>query len=202
MRRTSEKGPFYRVPIHARECLDQAVALLRRFDEADDVHALFYAALQLRLGIEHRLYDYVDAELRSLGREGELVRDYVATRLLRSLQQLDPDTADASLLTITNEQTGKSAAPMAYTPVTMELARDHGRLGDLLHAKFFRSNPYWYTRKSLAGHGSRSLADCRAYLAEVVERLRYSTSGTLLTHFKVNELVVSLVEEEDHEDDA
>jgi hypothetical protein len=58
---------LYQYPAHARAYLDRAKQLLINFDTESDVSSLFFAALELRFGIEARLYTYIDATYDLMG---------------------------------------------------------------------------------------------------------------------------------------
>lgn len=188
------KSPLFRFQTHSRAYLERAKAQLGRFDEADDVEALFNAALQLRYGIEARVWEYLTVALRGLGKSAESVGDYVATRLLKRLATADPESPRASVLTMRSEQSGMTTS-MHYTPVSRDLAALHGRLGELLHHRFFIANPHWSVRWPLPPGGPRSLGNVRELLVEGMAGLEYATSGTLLGHPRFTALVQEVMEE-------
>lgn len=175
--------PLFSYKAFSRAYLARALGLLEAFDSRRDVTSLFYAALELRLGIEARLTEYIEAELRSHRRSDENVLDYVATRLLKKLLALNPDAGQRVTVRITRDQ-GPPTPTRAFqfTPVTPLLAKMHGQLGELLHYKFFEANPDWRIPERLSDGQGRSLVDCRDFLGEVADELRAAVTGTLLTH--------------------
>jgi hypothetical protein len=183
---------FYQYGAHSRAFLERAIRHLHEFDANGSVESFFYAALELRFGIEARVNEYLDATLKSLGAESTRIVEYAATKLLRKLSSIAPEAERATQLRVTSEQTGNSAA-FEYTPVSPALARMHGQLGELLHFKFFRNNPYWYIRTAFSNGSERTLVDYRNLLRDVVAEMQYSTRGTLLTHPKFTEIVNELL---------
>src|SRR5216117_4061431 len=95
--------PFYRPEWHSSAFLARARREPERFD-AGAAEALFYAALELRFGIEARIYDYLRATYQSLGRDPESVTGYEVKKLLGALTRAAPSAALSAYLSITNEQ--------------------------------------------------------------------------------------------------
>jgi hypothetical protein len=151
---------------------------MKRFDETEDAACLFYAALEMRYGIESRLYEYIDAACNTLKVTSEEKKEYAATRLLKKLVSMIPDAEEPVTLIIS---VAGSQHGIGYrnTPVTRKLAQMHGMLGEALHFAFFRRNPQWYYRDSIAEYGQRSLTDLRRFLGEVETELAEAVSGQL-----------------------
>jgi hypothetical protein len=189
----SQPSPIYRYATHSRACLDRARAQLARFDADDDVEALLNAALQLRYGIEARVWEYLEVALRQLGQDPGVVPDYVASKLLRRLAAADPHSGRASVLMMRDEQSGATSS-LQYTPVPGALAALHGRLGELLHHRLFVANKHWYVRRALPFGGSQSLGNFRELLSEGIAGLEYATSGTLLANPKFTEMVSDVMQ--------
>ena len=172
-------GKFFDYSAGSRSFLNRAKERLAAYDEGAYVSDLLYAALELRMGIETRLYEYLAPVCQSRGTSVERLKEYSATRLLRKLVELDPDAHDAE----SSPEAVEARLPSTlfeYTPVSSRLARMHGQLGDMLHARFFVTNRHWNLRASMLSRGSKSMVDCREFLSEVVAELETATDGGLL----------------------
>ena len=180
--------PFLRYATGSRAFLARAAEQLAVFEREESVEHFFYAALELRFGIEARLNEYLAPALKSIGKDNRSCSDYVASKLLKRLIAIDPDAGRASALQVTSEQDGSSFV-MQFTPVSQRLAAIHGQLGELLHFKFFINNEHWFVRKPLGGSQHRSVADYLPTLREGVDELRKATSGSLTSNPKFTELV-------------
>ena len=188
IRTMNQHHPFLRFHTGARSFLARSVEHLTVFEQDDSVEHFFYAALELRFGIEARLNEYLVPALKSIGKDQRSISDYVASKLLKRLISINPDAAHATTLRITGEQSGRSSA-MQFTPVSQRLAAIHGQLGELLHFKFFTNNEHWPIRKALGGNPHRSLADYLPLLKEGVTELQQATSGLLLSNLRFTEIV-------------
>lgn len=73
-----------------------------------EVSCLFYAALELRFGIEARLFEYIDATFNSLQMNSSVIKEYVAARLLKRLISADEYADKKATLKITSEETHSS----------------------------------------------------------------------------------------------
>lgn len=187
--------PFLRFATNARAFLSRVEDHLARFERDQSVESFFYAALELRFGIEARLNEYLGPALKSIGKDSKGTSEYVATKLLKRLVCVDPDAGRASTLRITSEQDGHSMV-MQFTPVSQRLAAIHGQLGELLHYKFFTNNEHWAVRRPLGGSPHRSVADFLPLLREGIAELRQATSGTLLANPRFTRLVQDVADEE------
>jgi hypothetical protein len=167
-------GEMYRYPAHSRAHQQRAATALQLFDTADDVQQLFVAALELRLGIEARLFEYIRSALPSEIRDEKLatISTSSATWLLAFLTGLNESARTETTVVMTSEQTGHATA-FRYTPVTQSLAKIHGRLGEILHWNYFAKNPHWFLPHRL---------HARDLIAQGLEELGAATSGTLLSH--------------------
>lgn len=186
--------PFFRFPTGARAFLTRAAEHLARFEREDAVESFFYAALELRFGIEARLNEYLASALKSVGKDSKSINEYVATKLLKRLVTIDPNAGRASTLRITSESDGSSTV-LQFTPVSPRLAAIHGQLGELLHYKFFVNNEHWVMRKPLGGDPHRSVADFVPLLKEGIAELQSATSGLLLGNPSFTELVQQIADE-------
>ena len=179
--------------MHARAFLKRARQHLARFDEEGDAPSILYSALELRLGIEARFFDYLKATMRQLERGAPT--GYQATKLLTKLKVMNPKAEQGMILRWANEEAGEWSPGIVYTPVTVELASDHGRLGNLLQFEYFEKNPYWFLPMRSKG-SPRNFVDWRDYLEGVADRLEEACRGTLLTHLAFTEIVEEMESEE------
>ena len=171
----------YGIPSHC--FLERARKQLKLFDE-DTPESLFYAALELRMGIEARLFEYIEASLRASKKPLERIKDYSAKKLLRKLSKIAPDATNPATLTMSTGAIGQGTV-LEYVPVTRQLASYHGMLGEILHFKFFRNNKYWYRKKRLSQKPKKkSLLDYRDFLEEAATELEKVNRGALRTHPK------------------
>ena len=61
--------PFLRFNTSARSFLAKSIDHLMEFEQEETLENFFYAALELRFGIEARLNEYLEPALRSIGKE-------------------------------------------------------------------------------------------------------------------------------------
>ncbi|GEM_PF-3546235 len=181
-------GPLLHFNISARAFLARAIKHLDVFEREESVEHFFYAALELRFGIEARLNEYLVPALKSICKDQKSIHDYVATKLLKRLVAIDPDGKRASTIRITHVQSGESTV-MQYTPVSPRLATIHGMLGELLHFRFFTNNEHFFIRNALGGNPYRSIADYLPLLKEGIAGLQEATRGLLLANPKFTKIV-------------
>jgi hypothetical protein len=174
-----DTNPYYEYTASSNSFLERARELIARFDETQDPCFFFYCALELRMGIEARLFEYLEAAARSGENLPRFNTDYNAEKLLKKLGAVSKDALEPTVFTVTLEG-DPSSASFEYTPVTPELARMHNRLGGFLHFNFFRQNPNWLYRFRLKDRGSMSLADHRDFLGTVTEELAKACRGDVL----------------------
>lgn len=105
----SAQSHFYRFPTAATSFLTRAQAKLESVEGEEDIAALFYAALELRFGIEARLQEYIDAALRSMGKDQSVSSECVANKLLCRLHKLNPDADKGYSLRFTELEAGRLA---------------------------------------------------------------------------------------------
>jgi hypothetical protein len=183
---------FHEYHLHVLVFLQRADAMLARFDNDGQVSALFYAALELRYGIEARLNEYIDAERRQLKQADDEKRPYISQHLIKYLASLNPDSHRSAQLAFTPEQ--KEDGPgfqLQYRPMTPELARAHGKLGGFLHYEVFRQNPLFFAKFDVPDGNGLTISHVRQYLGAVASDLRYVAQGTMLTHTSFTRLVKS-----------
>jgi hypothetical protein len=181
-------------PAHSRAFLGRAVTALAAFDTEDRADELFRAALELRFGIEARLFEYIEAALKTLKQEPKRIKDYSATKLLARLTALNPRAEHRVVVRITSEQTGSSSA-FQFTPVTRELAIIHGKLGALLHFTYFSNNSMWYLRHRLDVEGVPTLLHARDLIQQGINELSQATAGSLLASAWFTERVAAVNDE-------
>lgn len=171
----TDKPPFFLYDIPSGSFAERAQMQLKRFDEGHP-ESLFYAAFELRTGIEARLHEYISAAHPSR------VKDYDAQKLMAKLRRRSKH-ADTAFRLHFRSPSGLSSTVLTYEPVTPMLIDAHAKLGDLLHFNFFRSNPDWFYTVSLVEHDppSKSLVDVRKWLGEVVAELERVANSTLLS---------------------
>lgn len=171
------ESPYFNYNISAIYYLNRAKEQLQLFDSGV-IEGLFYGALDLRFGIEARLFEYIKASSQTLKHSNE----YVATNLLRILTETNPDYNEPATIVIGLPEQNIGSR-LDYTPVTKKLAFFHGKLGEMLHFKFFMKNENWFIMQRLSNkRGQKTLLNSRDFLDEVTNELQYATSGVLLSH--------------------
>lgn len=137
----------------------------KQLDE-NTTEALFYAAFELRCGIESRLLQYWEAnkhihQMKKAGWEiPKIARDLEKAFIRRDkIARIDIlDSAGKALRT-----------SLYFTPVTKELEAEGGRIGNLMHCpQSFRASddPWWN--------------ETRQFLEQVYRELQKANKGTLL----------------------
>lgn len=151
-----------RYRICSRGYLSRALSCL----EEPSPNFLFYAAFELRCGIEARLKEYLEAQEEI---EARKKRGWEIPKLAKNLERVFTTGNKIVFLGIRDPATSQSLVDLYYTPVTESLQKRGGRLGDWLHSqKHFRNfdDPWW--------------VESRKYLCRTAEELRIATTGTLL----------------------
>jgi len=168
--------------------LKRAEALLAKFDETDDAALLLYAALELRNGIEARLWEYINFQAPGTVSRP---REHKAKVLLRALRENAFETQASSTSTIKWHFEGETVEKTwAYVPATDSLVAMHGRLGDYLHTSLFYENPQ--IRSRVAGtKGLQTFFDIRGNLGAIAKELATVTSGNRLGPFDFTEYFVT-----------
>lgn len=168
----------------------RAAAACDAFDRDSKPEDLLRAVLELRYGIEARLYEYISGSLSTLKQKPKRIKEYTATRLLALLTGLDPNAKRRATIRITGEQSGRSGV-LHYTPVTHELAVIHGKLGGLLHYSYFENNRTWFIKDRL-GPDAPTLLDARDLVRKGIAELQQATAGHLLAPPSFTEVVAKL----------
>ncbi len=145
----------------SRDYLKRARQLLN----TGDSESLFYAAFELRCGIEARMQQYLEIadEISEKKKQGWKIAE-----LGKNLEKAFKVGDKIVQLTFEDTATGKQCR-IYHTPVTTELRKQGQQLGNYLHAmKVYRKpdDPWWNSFKSL--------------LNEACEKLAIATKGTLL----------------------
>jgi hypothetical protein len=172
----------------ARSHLKRAWWWLARFKEEEDGRGVVYAALELRMGIEARLFDYLVPATKKLGKKQP--SGYAAKKLLRLLSDLDPSSSERTFMVAHREPDGTPLA-LLFTPVTPELASDHNRLGEILHHDYFQKGRALVLLSKPLGR-LQTLVDWAGYLEEVADRLSEACRGNLLGHPSFEDLVAQI----------
>lgn len=136
-----------------------------RLDEKT-YESLFYAALELRCGIESRMQEYMEnwdhiSEKKKKG--------WQIAKLGKNLENAFRTGNNVVRWEVLESGTRQPIACFYHTPVTKGLRETGGRLGNYLHAmKHWRSadDPWW--------------GKFRATLLDALEGLRFANKGTLL----------------------
>jgi len=148
--------------IHSRDYLARA---RQRLDEGS-LEPLFYAAFELRCGIEARLQQYEEAltSITKTKRAGWKIPK-VAGNIERAFRTGDKIVR----VSVYNDATNDVIYSFYYTPVNKKLRAMAGQISDLLHfPKGYRDakDPWWN--------------DKRAFLEQVYKELQKANMGTLL----------------------
>jgi hypothetical protein len=146
------------MPYHttSRAYLERARARLAEHK----TEALFYAAFELRCGVEERLHEYLETTRRK--REG-----YQIGKLGSKLEKAFTKGQQVISLSIVSEE--RPVLHLLYTPVRAELRNQTERLGNYLHAaKSFHADEdaYWVEFRNL--------------LQSVADGLAWATRGSLV----------------------
>jgi hypothetical protein len=191
-----KEGKRYEFYIDAEDFLARARSALALFKTSDDTQQLFVAALMLRLGIEARLFEYIEAELQQQSQRDQLrkISEFQATKLLARLVRMNPD-AKTGVEIVMRPNGSNESIGFRYTPITDSLASIHGRLGELLHFNFFLKNPHWYVAARDDTSGVPTLLHAQDLIEKGIDELAEATSGDLLTHPQFHSAVRRIVDD-------
>ena len=132
--------------------------------DSSDKAALFYAAFELRCGIEARLKEYFDAQAETTKKKRN---GWKIDKLAKQVEAVF-NLCDRGLrLVVFDAETNALVATLLYTPVTSQLRKMAERLGGYLHSQNIKeldTNPYW--------------AAMRKHLEMTYQELGFATSGT------------------------
>lgn len=174
--------------------LGRANERLVQFDLDENPVNLFYAALELRFGIEARLNEYLNPVLTAAGKNPKVETKYAVSKLLKRLIDLDPQSNTALNLRITSDQT-MAQTVLEFTPVSPKLAALHGQLGKFLHYSFFVANDHWYLKVRSEINSDKTIRNVREILQQAADELTEATRGALLAHPRFTEIVQDIVNE-------
>jgi hypothetical protein len=127
---------------------------------------LFYAAFELRCGIEARMHRYLEARenITKLKKKGWKVAKMVA-----QIEGTFPTKGKICKVTILDQENKLPFTEFNYIPISNKLKKMAEKLGDYLHAqeKFRRDDDSWWQ-------------EARVFMEETYEELTYVSSGTLM----------------------
>ncbi|MGA2604321.1 MAG: hypothetical protein ABSG14_08845 [Verrucomicrobiia bacterium] len=146
--------------VFSRSCLQRA---RDRLDE-NTTEALFYAAFELRCGIEVRMQEYLEAQehLAASKRKG-----WQIPKLGHNLEQAFRLGDRVAQLTFTDLETKRPLQILYYTPVTSTLQREAGQLDRYRHG--LQESP-----------SRERLTAIRVFLEQVYAHLKTANTGTVL----------------------
>ena len=128
------------------------------------VAGIFYAAFELRCGIESRMYRYLEARenITKLKRRG-----WKIAKMASQIESTFKTKGKICVMSFENECIPISE--LKYIPISGKLKKMADRLGDYLHAlKEYRSDDdLWW-------------AETRSYMESVYEELSFIATGTLM----------------------
>ncbi|MCP4604863.1 MAG: hypothetical protein GY847_30810 [Proteobacteria bacterium] len=188
---TNKEMPILSYIIDATYFYDRAKNALDEFDKSKDVSQILYAALHMRYAIEARLYEYIEAE-QGLVKRNKKIDTHAASKLLKRLVEINPQAGEGGTLTMESETHRVS---FQYTPITRKLAKYHGRLGEMLHFKFFKNNPDWFIYAIPKNGKVKTIKVYRQMLDEIMVELKTALSGTMLTHPQIGKLLKEISDE-------
>jgi hypothetical protein len=183
---TDPHYPYFAYHHDAGSYGERAQKQLKLFD-AGNPESLFYAAFELRMGIEARLYDGLRALLQTniteeeKQKHTEKIENLSPDKLFRKLATIDENTLQSYTVTF-GRPGGQSTSVLRYTAVTKELTKDWRQVSELLHYKFFIKNKEWFLKEKIFPNKDdmRSLMDYREMLGDIAKRLEEVSSGDLL----------------------
>lgn len=177
-------NPYFDYNIDSLSFIERAKMQLAKFDNEENISCLLYAAFELRMGIESRLYEIIDAYPEEDTSKLKLNKKFIATKLLKDLLSINPDANSESMIALSIN--GNQQEFYRFTPVTKKLVSLHGKLGDMLHFNLFRDTPEWYGKKPNEDGKKYTLLKHRDFLDEVVEELFNCSSGDLLRPWDIS----------------
>lgn len=126
-----------RYPSTASAFSERAMALLT----SDDPASLFYAALEVRMGVEARLQSYVQASRHT---SSALKKGWKIQHLAKGLEKAFKGQKDVVELSYALSSSELPFAILHYTPVTSPLQKLAQRLGDYLHHREVTRDDSWW----------------------------------------------------------
>ena len=160
--------------ITSRDYLERAKDCLSE----DDVKYLFYAAFEIRCGVEARMQEYLEVQKHVSKKKKQ---GWQIAKLARNIEEAFRIGEKTAVIQMRNKNTNEIEMEVKYTPVKASLRKHAEQLGDYLHSAkkhYPAEHEYWSKFKS-------KLLVC-------VEELQYANSGRLLgpllMHKKSNEV--------------
>jgi len=128
--------------------------------------SLFYAAFELRCGIEARMHRYLEARenITKLKKKG-----WKVAKMASQIEGTFPTKGKICKVTILDQENELPVTELKYIPISNKLKKMAEKLGDYLHAqeKFRQDDDSWWQ-------------EARLFMEEIYEELTYVTSGTLM----------------------
>ncbi len=142
------------------------LARAKRCLERNDLESLFYAAFELRCGVEARMQEYLEVQehISKKKRQG-----WHVLKLARNIEDAFRIGEKEAVLRVRDKNTNDVLFEARYTPVKKSLKKKVETLGNYLHAaKNYHApdNQFW--------------DKFRSELKEAAAELEYATSGRLL----------------------
>ncbi len=147
--------------LHARDYLGRARACLGE----TSIRALFWAAFELRCGIEARLQQYLEARRES---SAKIKQGWRIAKLARHVDRRFK-TGDKVVRLVMQDTDGHPFYELVYTPVTSRLQKMGERLGNFLHAQTRYHSPT-----------DRWWSEVRHFLESVAAELDRAVQGNLM----------------------
>ena len=153
---------------------------------------LFYAALEIRFGVEARMKEYLSVQDHIKRAKKE---DWQVAKLGKSIQTTFKTGDRVARFTVLHRETKEVLSVLLYTPVTQKLQTMTKRLGKYLHSLTLDdqlSEQWW--------------SDFRAFLESAWREFKKATSGQLLgvplIHKQTRELKMTVQFEHDEDTKA
>lgn len=162
-------------PSYVELLFERGCESLLRFEQHGRIEDIVASAALLRLAIEARLLQHIEAEasMNGVALSRRERRQYEATKLRSHLLRLNPKAAQPSKVML-------GGVDLGYTPVSDVLASLHGQLGELLHLNHYHQSRPWHW-------AGGTLDECRAFTSpaaalvrKAIEELRRALGGTVL----------------------
>jgi len=149
--------------------VERAEKHLQLFDKGI-TESLFYAAFELRTGIESRMFEGLDALLDANELPPVNIKNFNPNKVFKKILEIDENAIQPHTLTFDIQDEDQTTF-IRYTPVTKSLAKDWFDLSKLLHYRFFIDHKDWFVKKSLLHY--------RDIIADIAKRLKEASSGGL-----------------------
>jgi len=152
---------------------------------------LFYAAFEIRCGVEARMQEYLEVQQHISKRKRQ---GWKVAQLARNIEDAFRLGEKDAVLRVLNKNTQKVEFEARYTPVKTSLRKKAEKLGNFLHSSkkiHDTSDDFW--------------AKFRSELEKAVEELERATSGRLLGPLLIHpnqkrvDMKLELQTEEEHE---